>query len=128
MTPAELLLGARHLLTGSDGALYMNATHRAAVLLARQALEASIRAKLEPYGLDADVASFTAQLLCLQGTTREEGKAREVAALWSALSLLTHHHGYELPPTRSELETLLARTARVLAYLGNERMAGDAIE
>lgn len=68
------------------------------------------------YGLDADVASFTAQLLCLQGTTRDEEKAREVAALWAVLSALTHHHGYELPPTRAELNTLVARTERVLVY------------
>jgi hypothetical protein len=56
----------------------------------------------------------TAALFAGNDAGRE--KAQEITALWAVLSALTHHHGYELPPTRAELNTLVARTERVLAY------------
>ncbi len=90
---------------------------RSAALLARQALEAAVRAKLDPYATGLDDAPFRAQLLCLQGTVADNDVAREANYLWSALSGATHHCGYELAPSAPDLRSWLAGVERVIAAL-----------
>ncbi len=44
-----------------------------------------------------------AQLLCLGTWVSNEPLARRAYQAWSALSRASHHHPYELTPTRDEL-------------------------
>jgi hypothetical protein len=116
LSPGDLLLGAEHLVTG-DLPLDPGAVERAAALLARQALEMCVAARLTPFGLEPSGVSFKAQLLCLQGTMADKELAREAAALWSSLSTLVHHIGYEIGPTGSDVAGLVKRTRRILERL-----------
>lgn len=116
MSPEALIQRATALAAAPHDGLDVATAYRAVAFLARQALEDRVAERLVPYELDADEANLTAQLLCLQGTT-DDDTARQAGQLWSALSTLTHHHGYELPPTAHELQTLLRRTARLLEML-----------
>jgi hypothetical protein len=90
---------------------------RSAALLTRQALEEAVRAKLDAYATSLDDAPFRAQLLCLQGTIADNDVAREANYFWSALSSATHHCGYELPPSATDLRGWLAGVERVVAAL-----------
>lgn len=90
---------------------------RSAALLARQALEAAVRVKLDAYAQALDGASFRAQLLCLQGVVGDNDVARDASYLWSALSSATHHRGYELAPTAAELREWLAGVERLVSVL-----------
>jgi hypothetical protein len=114
--PSTLLAEARRLIdsvpAGSEGVWA-----RSAALLARQALEAAIRAKLAPYSARLDDAPFRAQLLCLQGVIGDSDVARQANYLWSALSSATHHCGYELAPTAAELGEWIAGVKQVMAIL-----------
>lgn len=95
---------------------------RSAALLARQAFEAAVRAKLESYADAIEDAPFRAQLLCLQGVMADSDLAREAHYLWAALSCATHHCGYELAPTSGELLEWLAAVERIVTLL--ERRSG----
>jgi len=95
---------------------------RSAALLTRQALEGAVRAKLSDYSDGLDDASFRAQLLCLQGVISDTDVAREAHYLWAALSSATHHWGYELAPTVSDLRQWLEGAEQVVAVL--ERKTG----
>ena len=95
---------------------------RSAALLARQALEAAVRVKLDAYSTGLDNAPFRAQLLCLQGVIGDSDVAREANYLWSALSSATHHSGYELAPTAADLREWVAGVERVVGVL--ERRGG----
>lgn len=55
-----------------------------------------------------------AQLACLPTYLAADGLASDVSFAWHALSRATHHHPYELDPTREELESLLAMTERLI--------------
>ena len=100
-TPAELLSAADDLLSEATDAT-AGRWPRAVAILCRQALEGSLhdfwRAKAP--GLEA--ASERAQFLCFRTHVAPDLAAR-VEHAWTALSRACHHHGYELPPTASEL-------------------------
>jgi hypothetical protein len=117
---ATLLIEARRLVdsvpAGSEGVWA-----RSAALLARQALEAAVRAKLAPYSNALEEAPFRAQLLCLQGVTADNDVGRDANFLWAALSSATHHCGYELPPSATDLHQWLAGVERVIGSLGRHR-------
>jgi hypothetical protein len=74
----------------------------ASALLLRQSLEGSLHDLWRAVAPGVELASETAQLLCL-GTQIEPRLARRVGFTWSALSRASHHHAYELPPTATEL-------------------------
>jgi hypothetical protein len=114
MSPHQLLDGAATLLGDSLKRQRTSSVERAAAWLARQALEAVVYLRLREHGLGLKPRPFSAQLLCLQGTTKHVELAREAAALWASLSVLTHHQGHELTPTGSDLAALVDRTRRVV--------------
>lgn len=116
LSPRDLLDGAEHLLKGGVQ-LEVGPVERAAALLARQALEMCMSTRLVPFGLDPTRANFRAQLLCLQGTMGNKDLARETAALWSSLSTLVHHLGYEMGPTSNDVAALIRRTLRITSDL-----------
>lgn len=61
--------------------------------------------------------STTAQLLVLPSYLRDQEAARDASYAWSALSRACHHHAYELPPTSSELRSLIELTRHVAAAI-----------
>ena len=76
---------------------------RAAVFLARQSLEVAIRTYWSAKAPGVEESSMSAQLLCLGTWVSDAPLARRAYHAWSALSRASHHHPYELTPTRDEL-------------------------
>jgi hypothetical protein len=97
----ELLAQARHLVD-QPGAGTRGLWPRAAALLARQSLEVSLRTYWSVVAPGTEEASMRAQLLCLEGYM-PAAAARQAHLVWTALSRASHHHVYELAPTRDEL-------------------------
>jgi cytochrome c5 len=111
----EILAEARTFAARKDPAL-AGVRERAAALLARQALEGSVRATLRRRAPGAERASASAQLLCL-ATYAPDAAAADARYLWGVLSRACHHHPYELAPTRDELADWLRSTGHVLEEL-----------
>ena len=116
MTPVELLAGARRLVN-EPNALTVGLWARAAALLARQALEKSIRQSLYQEYKVTGRPTFRSQLICLRALVDEE-LAEEAAWTWTALSSATHVQGYGMPPTAGELTRWIASVERVVLRLG----------
>jgi hypothetical protein len=76
---------------------------RAAVFLARQSLEVALKTYWSAKAPGVEESSMRAQLLCLGTWVSDEPLARRAHQAWSALSRASHHHPYELTPTRDEL-------------------------
>jgi hypothetical protein len=113
LTPTALLAAARALVDAPPTQVG-GAWPRAAALLTRQALEAAVAAWLAPH-ISGGRASVTAQLVALRGLHPDEALTARVAFTWSALSEACHHHGYELPPTTSDLLTWMATVDALIA-------------
>lgn len=111
LSPGQLLDQAHGLLDDPARGT-VSAWSRAAALLARQALEEALRRFWRVQAPGVEWTSMRAQLACLRLYLPSADVAAEVAFAWYALSRATHHHPYELDPTREELESLLAMTAR----------------
>ncbi len=80
---------------------------RAAALLARQSIEASMDSL---WGLRAPgmrATSLRCQLLCLGDFLHDSALAGRVALTWSTLSRACHLRVYELPPALAELQVWL---------------------
>jgi len=75
---------------------------RASALLARQSLEVALKTYWTAVAPGTEKASTRAQLLCLERYL-SPAVARQGYQSWTALSRASHHHAYELPPTRDEL-------------------------
>lgn len=116
MTVEALLASAEAMLAGKSN-LRQTSIERAAALLARQALEMRVAERLSPHGLDPATASFTAQLLCVQGTMSDKSIPRRAANLWASLSSMVHHVGYEISPNGEDIAGLVRRTIRVVEEL-----------
>ena len=98
----ELLAAARSLVdrpAGDTRGLWP----RAAVFLARQSLEVALKTYWSAKAAGVEESSMRAQLLCLGTWVSNEPLARRAHQAWSALSRASHHHPYELTPTRDEL-------------------------
>jgi hypothetical protein len=102
--PSELLATASGLLRRGDPAT-LGLWPRAAALLARQALEASVGGLWERRTLDLKGCAMRAQLICLRTYLGDAELAARAGHAWSALSRASHHHAYELAPTAAELES-----------------------
>jgi hypothetical protein len=91
---------------------------RAAAVLARQQLEHALvefwRARVPAM---MHVRSTRAQLSCLIGYVDDRRLLADLNFTWQALSEATHHHSYELDPTREELASLLTATERLTKQL-----------
>ena len=115
MTTAELLAEARRMLDESPPGT-VSAWPRAAAVLARQALEAAITDFWHAREPSIVGASMRAQIGCLHAWVSND-VAAETAWTWHALSHATHHHAYELDPTREELASLVASATQATAEL-----------
>lgn len=97
----ELLAAARAV--ADRGAGTRGLWPRAAVFLARQALEVALKTYWSSRAPGVEACSHRAQLLCLGTFLSDEPRARASYQAWSALSEASHYHPYELTPTREEL-------------------------
>lgn len=113
LAPVQLLDHARRLLDDSAGGT-VSAWSRAAALLARQALEEALRRFWRIKAPGVEYTNMRAQLACLRTYLPSDALASDVSFAWYALSRATHHHPYELDPTREELESLLATAERLI--------------
>jgi hypothetical protein len=75
------------------------------VLLARQALEVALKTYWSATARGVEACSTRAQLLCLGTYIGNDTLARRANSAWGTLSRASHHHAYDLPPTREELLT-----------------------
>ena len=87
---------------------------RAAVLLARQSLEAALKKYWSTVAPGVEECSMRAQLLCLGSYVSDHEFARRANLVWTSLSRAAHFHPYELPPTHEELVTWFECVAEVL--------------
>jgi hypothetical protein len=112
MTPDVQLQWARHLLDQSDPET-AGIWPRASALLARHALEQLLD---DFWAMTAPSVAATrnirAQLIALRGYPPVRDSASPVAAAYAGLCRGCHHHPYELPPTRAELDGLIAAVER----------------
>jgi hypothetical protein len=97
----ELLTEARRLVA-RPAADMLGLWPRASALLARQSLEVALKTYWSYVAPGTEEASMRAQLLCLEGYL-PAAAARQAHLVWTALSRASHHHVYELQPTREEL-------------------------
>lgn len=82
---------------------------RRACWLARTALEGLIDDLLRTKGITADRASERAKLSCLEGVyVDDRALAHKAEYAWNRLSDACHQHAYQLAPTYSEVQHLIA--------------------
>lgn len=81
---------------------------RAAALLARQALEGAVDARLVARIPDVAAESMRVRVACLAELVNED-EAHEAAWLYARLSTACHHHPYEVAPACAELEEWIDR-------------------
>lgn len=114
---AGVLLAAAR--TALDGELSLppGRATRAAALLARSALEASVAGHLARRGFAVPGASMRVQLVCLRVCAGPVDGA-DAAWAWATLSGACHHHAYELTPTATEVAHLLDVVADLRVRLG----------
>jgi hypothetical protein len=101
VTPAEILTMAQGLLERTDSAT-AGLWPRAAALLARQGLEATLDDLWTEKGLNLRDCPTRAQLICLREFV-DPDLAGGLAHTWAALTRACHQHPYELAPSVSEL-------------------------
>lgn len=108
----DLLDEARRLVDEAPAGT-VSAWPRAAALLTRQELEAALDTfwGKTVHGMTSMPAR--AQMSCLRFYLRDEALAPELAYTWAALTRATHHHPYELDPTRLELLALIDAARRI---------------
>jgi len=104
-TVARELLAAARMLADRPAVDTRGLWPRAAVLLARQSLEVALKTYWSAKAPGVEESSMRAQLLCLGPWVSDDLLARRAHHVWSALSRASHHHPYELTPTRDELAT-----------------------
>lgn len=97
----------------------VSAWSRAAALLARQALETALADYWRSRAPGVEDINMRAQLNCAR-LYLAPGLAGDLSYAWHALSRATHHHPYELDPTREELANLLAQCDALLEALNVE--------
>ncbi len=111
-TEDDLIATARQLLDDPTHAT-VSAWPRAAALLARQALERALADYWDSRLPGAERLNMRAQLNCAQIYLGAQ-LAGELTYTWYALSRATHHHPYELDPTRDELASLIGSADRAI--------------
>jgi hypothetical protein len=116
MTPKDLADAAERVLVDPSDVLF-GCWARASALLARQSLESAMDLLWRKRAPIVVQCSMSAQLLVLPSYLRDQEAARDASYAWSALSRACHHHAYELPPTASELRSLIELTRRVVTAI-----------
>ena len=91
---------------------------RAAALLARRALEASVLGLWRRRALDLEGCSLGAQLICLRTYLGDAELAARAGHTWSALNRACHNNNYELAPTAWELEEWFSVVRELIHKVG----------
>jgi hypothetical protein len=117
LTPDDLLTEAQRMLDEATTAT-VAVWPRAVALLTRQALEDALRSYWAERAPGVERLTMRAQLTCLRAYMTSPELVRDVTFTWHALSRATHHHAYELDPTREELSSLVTTTRRLVASVG----------
>jgi hypothetical protein len=105
---------------------------RASALLARHALEELLQEFWAVHAPPLASANRRAQMVALRGYPAAAESVARVRVAYAGLSSGCHHHPYELPPTRAELDGLIASVeafaavvaAAVSASAGDKAAAG----
>lgn len=121
---SELLREARALLDHPPST-HPGLWERAAILLARQALEESLDDFWRARSPDLLHASMRAQLLCLGPLMNNQRDAADIDQLWGALSNACHFDPFQPIPGPTEVRAWLTDTQRLCQLLA--RRAGRAI-
>ena len=122
-TEDELVDAARRMID-DDSRSTVSAWPRAAALLARQALERALAGYWHTRLPGAERLNMRAQLNCAHIYLGRE-IAGELTYTWYALSRATHHHPYELDPTREELSSLVQSAGRLVKALAQKTVPAD---
>jgi len=107
MTVAEQLQWARRMLDHAE-ATTIGVWPRASALLARHALEELLEEFWAVHSPPLASANKRAQMVALRGYPAMADSVAIVRVAYAGLSSGCHHHPYELPPTRAELDGLIA--------------------
>jgi hypothetical protein len=116
VTAPEVLDVARTLLHRADPAT-AGLWPRAAALLGRQALEASLDQFWKQKKIALDECATLPQLICLREYLPDAHLAGRIHHAWGALSRACHHHPYELAPTVGEIGLWLDSVATFMERL-----------
>ena len=107
MTVAEQLRWARRMLDHAE-ATTVGVWPRASALLARHAREELLEEFWAVHSPLLASANRRAQMVALRGYPAIADQVAIVRVAYAGLSSGCHHHPYELPPTRAELDGLIA--------------------
>ena len=128
MTVDEQLQWARRMLDHAEAAT-AGVWPRASALLARHALEELLEEFWAVHAPPLARANRRAQMVALRGYPAVADSVARVRVAYAGLSSGCHHHPYELPPTRAELDGLIATVetfATVVAAAVSTQAMGDA--
>jgi hypothetical protein len=114
----ELIAHARDMVERSTRET-VSAWPRAAALLTRQHLEGALTGYWNRREPVLSRMNMRVQLACLRVYAADRAVAAGVAWTWYALSHATHHHPYELDPTREELASLIDEAERLASRLSD---------
>ena len=119
--PAVLIRESRSLLAHPPSSTH-GLWERAAVLLARQALEEMLGQYWRAQRLsDLLKAPMRAQLLCLAKFTNDDFRAAsDTYQLWAVLSQVCHFDACYLTPSEQEIHSWLDRTEELCEFLAHE--------
>jgi hypothetical protein len=106
VTVEEQLAWARRMLDHADAAT-AGVWPRASALLARHALEELLEEFWAVHAPLLVTANRRAQMVALRGYPAVADAVASLRVAYAGLSAGCHHHPYELPPTRAELDGLL---------------------
>lgn len=107
MTVDEQLQWARRMLDHAEAAT-AGIWPRASALLARHALEELLEEFWAVHAPPVARANRRAQMVSLRGYPTVADAVPSIRVAYAGLSAGCHHHPYELPPTRAELDGLIA--------------------
>ena len=107
MTVDEQLAWARRMLDHAEAAT-AGVWPRASALLARHALEELLEEFWAVHAPPLVRANKRAQMVALRGYPPVADAVAGIRVAYAGLSAGCHHHPYELPPTRAELDGLIA--------------------
>jgi hypothetical protein len=110
--PPAILDGAQSLVESTDwsSAFWWC---RGAALLARQALELSLKQFWEMHQPGMELASVRAQFLALHDVKVDRRTIADGHIAWDLLTRACHHHPYELSPAQEEIVDWIATVRRV---------------
>lgn len=120
---ASLLDHANAVLTGQHH-IPRNQAARAAAVLARQALEDTVRGLCDGWGITDQRVTMRTKLIMMRHLG-DSITADLAAAAWCGLSSACHHHAYELTPTPAEIQSLIDQVAKVAALRSSTARGGD---